>query len=184
MHMKRAAFAAAALVALAACDGVPYAPKWNIDVFFPIKYPDVQLAQVSGVVPPFNVTFTAPTDSQNVSDATREILDKDLDSLKAEVVFSTATNITGTMDLSISANRAFLFSTNPAQAVTVTVPVRVTAGDTTRLQVNTALFKNAQKLYTQSRGTVRSASASTLTMGPSDRISVGVDLTANIKMSK
>jgi hypothetical protein len=184
MRMSRVIIAGLALAAATACDGLPYAPKWNVDVFFPIKYPDVQLSQVSGIVPPFSVTFTTPADSQNVSDATREILQKDLDTLKAEVVFSTTTNITGTLNISISPNRAFLFSTNPAQAVTIAVPVRVTPGDTTRLLINTGLLKNAQKIYTQSSGNIRSNSATTITMGPNDKLSVGVDLTANIKMSK
>ena len=184
MRVSSVVVAGLALVVLAACDGLPYAPKWNVDVYFPIRYPDIQLSQVSGVIPPFNVTFTTPADSQNVTDGTREILDKDLDSLKAEVVFTTTTNITGSIDISISPNRAFLFSNLPTQAVTVTVPVRVTPGDTTRLVVNANLFKSAQKLYTQTKGTLRSASATAIAMGPNDKITIGVDLTANIKMSK
>jgi hypothetical protein len=186
MRMRHAALLAVLMFTFGACE-IPFAPKWNVDLFFPVKYPDVQLTQYAGpggVIPPVNVTFTAPADSDDVSDATREIFDKDIDSLKAEVVFANTTNIAGNLDISIAANRAFLFSTNAAQAVTVSIPIRVTSGDTTRVQVNTSLFKSAQRLYTQTRGTMRSNTGAILVVGATDKLSLAVDLTASIKVSK
>ena len=59
MRFRHAGCAVALLFGVAACDALPYAPKWNVDVFFPIKYPDVQLSQVAAVVPPFTATMTA-----------------------------------------------------------------------------------------------------------------------------
>jgi hypothetical protein len=29
-----------ALLLLAACTAPPFAPKWNVDLFFPLRYPD------------------------------------------------------------------------------------------------------------------------------------------------
>ena len=184
MRMRHAVLLTIALLTTGACD-IPYAPKWNVDVFFPIRYPDVQLAQYGSFVPNFNVTYTTPVDSQNVSDATRQIFDEEIDTLKADVIFANTTNITGTLDISIAAVRSNLFSTNSALAVTVTVPIRITPGDTTRLSpVNTNLFKQATRLYTQSRATMRSATGTPLALTANDRLSVGIDLTASVKMSK
>lgn len=185
MRIKRAALFAVAFIALAACE-VPLAPKWNVDVFFPIKYPDVPLANYAGpggIIPTTNTNFTTPADSDDVSDATRQVFDQDIDTLKAAVIFSNTANLTGTMDISIAALKANLFSANTSQAVTVTVPIKVTAGDTTRVTVNTTLFKNAQKLYTQTRGTMRAAS-SPIVVTSTDKLTLGVDLTANVKFSK
>src|SRR2546430_2948726 len=111
----------------AACSGVPFAPKWNVDVYFPLRSPDVALQQYTMVIPPSNVSFTTAMDSDVVSSGTRQILDEDIDSLKADVIFSTQTNIAGTLDVSIAPAKANLFSVNPALALTVTIPLRVTA---------------------------------------------------------
>ena len=135
------------------------------------------------VIPPSNVSFTTAMDSDVVSSGTRQILDEDIDSLKADVIFSTQTNIAGTLDVSIAPAKANLFSVNPALALTVTIPLRVTAGDTSHVTVNIGLFKQANVLYTQSRATVRSNSGF-LTVGPSDKLTLRVDLTANVKLSK
>jgi hypothetical protein len=183
MRTKHAALLAAAL--FLACS-LPLAPRWNVDVFFPIKYPDVQLSQYAGpggVIPNVNTNFTTPADSSPVSAATRQVFDQDIDTLKAAVIFANTANLTGSMDISIAALKANLFSANPAQAVTVTIPIRVTTGDTARVTVNTTLFKNAQTLYTQTRGTMRAASGP-IVVTPSDKLTLGVDLTANVKFSK
>jgi len=177
----------AALLLFAACE-VPLAPKWNVDLFFPIKYPDVALSQYAGpggVIPTTTVTFTTPADSDAVSDATRQIFEEDIDSLKAEVILANSANITGSMDISIAASRFNLFSTNPALAVTVTLPIRVTAGDTVRIpNVNTTLFQQAQALFTQTRGSMRAAGGAPIFVTANDKLSLGVDLTANVKFSK
>lgn len=181
--MKPAALGVATALLVLGCDNLS-APKWNADIFFPIKYPDVQLNQYGPAVPPSNVTFTSPVDSQTVSDATREIFDRNIDTLRAEVILATSTNITGTLELTISNNRAFLFSTLPTQAATLSVPIRVTAGDTTRFTLNTTLFRTAQKLYTQSRATMRSSTGGIVPLSAADKLSVGVNLTASLRVSQ
>jgi len=183
MRLRNAAFGVAAAILVWGCDNLS-APKWNADVYFPIRYPDVQLSQYGAAVPPTTVTFTSPVDSQTVSDATREIFDRDIDTLRAEVVVATSTNITGTLDISITNNRAFLFSSLPSQAATLSVPIRVTAGDTTRFTVNTVLFRSAQKLYTQSRATMRSTTGGLVPLTSADKLSVGVNLTASMRVSQ
>jgi hypothetical protein len=182
MRMRHAALGVAALL-ITACE-VPLAPKWNVDVFFPIKYPDVQLSQYGSTIPPFDVTFTFPVDSDAVSDATRQIFDEQIDTLKADVILANSTNIVGTLTVSIAASQANLFSTNSALAVTVNKNILVTAGDTTRQVVNTDLFKNATKLYTRTRITMRSATGAPLVVTANDKVTLGVDLTANVKLSK
>jgi hypothetical protein len=183
MPLRQVLLVAAAAACAQACE-VPYAPKWNVDVFFPIRYPDVPLSQFGPTIPPFSITFTTPADSDAVSDATRQILDQDIDSLRADFIFQNATNVRDSITVSVSPNRAFLFSTNPAQAVTVTIQLRVTAGDTIRRTVNPALFKTAQTLYTQTRGSIRSGTGGLLPVGANDVFRLGVDLTANVRMSK
>jgi hypothetical protein len=185
MRTKRAALLAAIFLAMAGCS-VPLAPKWNVDVFFPIRYPDVQLSQYAGpggVIPPVTITFTTPADSDNVSDATRQVFDQDIDTLKAKVILVNTADLTGSLTVSIAAVKSNLFSANPNLAVTVTMPLRVTAGDTIPVTVNTTLFKSAQKLYTQTSGSMR-ASNTSIVVTPSDKLQLGVDLTANIKFSK
>ena len=102
MRIKHAALFAVA--SILACS-VPLAPRWNVDVFFPIKYPDVQLANYApgGIIPTTNTNFTTPADSSAVSDATRQVFDQDIDTLKAAVIFSNSANLTGSMDISIAA---------------------------------------------------------------------------------
>ena len=75
-------------------------------------------------------------------------------------------------------------STVPTQAATLSVPIRVTAGDTARFTVNTALFRTAQKLYTQSRATMRSSTGGVVPLGAADKLSVGVNLTASMRVSQ
>jgi hypothetical protein len=184
MRMRSAALFAVALLTFGACE-IPNAPKWNIDVFFPIRYPDVQLSQYGAAIPPFDVTYTFPVDSQNVSNATRQIFDEEIDSLKADVILANTTNIAGTLTVSIAASRSNLFSSNATLAVTVPILLKVTAGDTTRIPaINTTLFRQATKIYTQTRVTMRSATGAPLGLTANDKLSIGVDLTANVKMSK
>ena len=183
MRLRNAALGVAAAILVCGCDNLS-APRWNVDVFFPIRYPDVQLNQYGPAVPPSNVTFTSPVDSQTVAGATKEVLDRDIDTLRAAVVLATSTNITGTLDLTITNNKAFLFSTVPTQAATFTVPIRVTAGDTTRFTVNTVLFRTAQKLYTQSRATMRSSTGGLVPLSSADKLSVAVNFTASMRVSQ
>ncbi len=188
MRITRAALLAVTLFSLGACE-VPGAPKWDIDLYFPIKYPDIPLSTfaVGGTILPGNIAFTTPVDSSDISDATLEILDQELTALTAEVIFSNQTNVAGNLEISMSPNRAFLFSSNPAQAVTFNInPLHITpaAGDTTRITVLRTLFNNASKIYTQSRGNIRSGTGAPLPVSASNRFTLGVDLTATIPFSK
>ncbi len=188
MRMKYAAVLAATLFTAAACE-IPLAPKWNIDVFFPLKYPDVQLSQYAGpggVIPTTPTAFTTPADSDDVADATAQVLDQDIASIKADLIFINQTNVLGNLRISLAPNRLALNSTNPAQAVTVTIPLHITpaTGDTIHVNVNPDLFANANKIYTQSSGDMRSGTGGLLIVGPTDRFRISVDLTANVPFSK
>jgi len=174
-----------AALALAACE-VPFAPKWNVDVLFPLQYPDVVLqSQVpGGLLPTTNVSFTAPVDSQDVSDALEQIREQEIDTLRAAVILVNAAPITGTIEISLASQRAALFSGNGPTAVTVSLPIRVTAGDTARVTIDPGVLQNASRLYFQTRGTMRSNTGAILVLTPADRFSLGVNLTANVKFSK
>jgi hypothetical protein len=185
MKTRIAAAPLAALLALAACE-VPLAPKWNIDVLFPLQYPDVILQnQVpGGLLPPTNVSFTAPVDSQDVVDALEEIQSQEIDTLRAAVILVNSGQITGTLEISVASVRAALFTGNGPTVATVSLPIRVTTGDTARVSINPGLLQNASRLYFQTRGTMRSNTGGVIALGPADRFSIGVNLTANVKFSK
>jgi hypothetical protein len=187
MRVRCAASWAASLILLgiAACQ-VPGAPKWNVDVYFPIKYPYVPWSQYApgGFIPTTTVSFQTPPDSQMVSSATQQVLSQDIDTLKADVILVNSANATGTITISIAAAQANLFSANPSLAVTATLPIRVTAGDTAHYTVSTTLFQQAQKLFTETKATVKSGGATPTPVSAKDSLGISVDLTANVKFSK
>jgi len=185
MRIRTAAASFAALLSLSACEDIPFAPKWNIDLLFPLQYPDVVLQdQVpGGLLPPTDVNFTAPVDSQDVEDALEEIREQDIDTLRAAVILVNSADIEGTLNISVASVRSALFTGNGPTVVTVSMPIRVTAGDTVRVTISPSLLQNASRLYFQTGGTMRSR-AGVIVLGPTDRFSIGVNLTANVKFSQ
>ena len=187
MRIRRAASMAASvfLLGITACQ-VPGAPTWNVDVFFPIKYPYVAWSQYApgGFIPTSTITFQTSPDSQAVSSSTQQVFSQNIDTLKADVILVNSANATGTITISIAASQANLFSANPSLAVTATLPIRVTAGDTSHYTVNTTLFQQAQKLYTETKASVKSGGATPTPVTAKDSLGISVDLTANVKFSK
>ena len=177
--------AAAFFLGLCACQ-VPGAPKWNVDVYFPIQYPYVPWSQYApgGFIPTTTVNFQTPPDSQMVSSTTQQVFSQDIDTLKADVILVNSANVTGNLTISIAGSKANLFSANPSLAVTATLPVRVTPGDTSHYTVNTTLFQQAQWLYTETKASVKSGGATPTPVSAKDSLGIGVNLTANVKFSK
>jgi hypothetical protein len=176
------------LAAVAACKDVPLAPKWNADLFFPIQFADVALGGTGGVapggiIPPVSVSDTSSIDSQDISGATKQILDEDVNSIKADVIFSNTVNLTGSIVISVSPNQFDLFSSDPSRALTVTIPVHQTAGDTLHTTANVNVFKNQNVLYSQSRTTV-ACGAGLCAVTSNDKLQIGVNLTANVAISQ
>ena len=195
-----------ALTAVAACTDVPLAPKWNADFYLPIQFADVVLGGPNGVspggiIPPANVSSTSPVGTQDVSGATKQILDENVNSITADVVFATSADLTGTIQISVSPNQADLFSTDPTRAFTTTVNIRKTAGDTSHVTANVNVFRTsaqtctfncnnnssggnaANTLYTQSKTTVACKSG-LCAVTASDKLELGVNLTVNVAVSK
>jgi hypothetical protein len=195
---------------VAACSNVPFAPTWSADFFLPIQFADVALGGPSGVapggvIPPVNVTSTSPVDSQDVSGATKQILDESVNSIGADVVFATSADLTGSVQISVSPNKADLFSTDPTKAMTTTVTIRKTAGDTSHVTANVSLFQSQNQtgtctincgnnsngpsavntLYSQSKTTVACRTGATCSgLTASDKLVLGVNLTVNVAVSK
>ncbi|MFQ5551565.1 MAG: hypothetical protein ACE5FJ_10055 [Gemmatimonadales bacterium] len=182
--MRRHLEVAIAVLAFVGCDAPGFAPTWNVEIFFPIAFPDVVLQDELPVpiLPPTEVDFTGTQETQDIDASTQEILSEDIEALSAEVVFSTPTNISGVLTISVANNPANLFSPIPNLALTVDVPLRRTPGDTITVQADVTLFKDATTLYFQSRGTARSGTGSPIAVGPDDVLRLGVNLTAEVRL--
>lgn len=173
------------LVALVACD-VPLAPKWNVDLFFPVDYPPVVLSDyaVGGQIPPGSVSFTTPYTTQNVQGATGQVLSEDLQAMSAEIILTNTLQVSGRLVVSIATTPGNLFSTTPGLALTDTITVPAAGTDTSHVAADLNLFRNAQTLYFQTKGTVASTSPSGTTVGPNDQVKIGINLFATVRLSK
>jgi hypothetical protein len=165
---------------LAACD--LSAPVWSADFFFPLDFPDLELADyaVGGVIPGVDVPFTTPVESQDITGLPETLLGDDLNALAVEVITTTTLNVTGTVELSISKEPAGLFQ--PGQAAVITIPV-ARGTDTTLTSMDPDVFRNAIALYFQTRGTVRGAAGGT-PVGPTDEVGFTVNLLVNYQVAK
>lgn len=189
--MRRLALSASALTLLgiAACH-VPMAPKWNADLFFPINYPDVALANFvpGGTVPPIAVAFNTPVQNQTVQGATQQVLtSQDLKSLSADIIIANSVNINGQIVMSVASNPAFLCggsSANPSQSLTVPINLTQTAGDTTHVVADLSVFQNASVLYYQTCASLQSPSAGGTTITAADSLSLAVNLFATVQVSR
>jgi hypothetical protein len=203
------------LAALAGCQDVPLAPKWNADFFLPIQFADVILGGPNGVapggiIPPANVTNTSTIGTQDVSGATKQVLDEDVNSINADVVFATTADLTGTIQISVSPNQADLFSADPTKALTTTITIRKTDGDTSHVSANVNVFRSSSQnsgagnntgnsgsgsntgnsggnannvLYSQSKTTVACRSG-LCPVSATDKLQLGVNLVVNVAVSK
>lgn len=173
------------LVGLAACD-VPLAPKWTVDITFPVDFPAVAVADyaVAGQIPSGSISFNGPVTTQDVQGATDQVLSEDLKSLHAEIVLVNDVQISGQIVISVASASGNLFSTYPGLALTDTITVRPTAGDTSYVTADLGLFQNAQTLYFQTKGTIASTSPSGTSVGPTDSLQVRMNLFATVQLSK
>jgi hypothetical protein len=174
---------ALALVSALACD-VPGAPTWSADLLLPLDYPDIVLSDyaVAGAVPDTDITFLTPIASQDVSGLTDQIFAENLNAISGELIYGTTINVTGTITATVAAQPTDLFSTDPARAVTVRLPFAA-GTDTVTVTADTALFHNAAVLYFQSSVTVRGAPGGT-PVSPTDRVTVDLNVIANVQISK
>ena len=181
--------------AVAACS-IPFGPQLNSDFFFPIQFADVVLGgnggvAPGGIIPPASVTSTSTVSTQQVTGATKQILDESVNSIKADIIFATSADLTGSIQISVAPNQANLFSSNPALALTTTIQIRKTAGDTSHVSTNVSVFQtssqsfgssggsSANVLYSQSKTTVACRSG-LCPVSATDKLQLGINLTVNV----
>ena len=206
----------AGLAFVAACTDVPLAPKWSADFFLPIQFADVQLGGAGGVAPGgvipsgIAVTSTSPVSTQKVDGATKQILDENVNAITADVVLATSVDLTGYVIISVAPDSNNLFSKNATLALTDSIPIRKTAGDTSHVTANVSLFQTQSQntgvctincgtntntssnnpnavntLYTRSKTSVACKSGSTCSgLTATDKLQLGVNLTVNLAVSK
>jgi hypothetical protein len=178
--MRLAARTGLLALLLAACD--ISAPVWDADYFFPLDFPDLELADyaVGGVIPDADVPFTTPVQSQDITGLPETLLGDDLNALTVEIIASTTVDVTGTIELSIAQSPDNLFQDGLSAIVAVPVPAGT---DTTAVAVDPAVVRNAIALYYQVRGTVRGAAGGT-TVGPDDEVGINVNLLVNFQVAR
>lgn len=201
---------ASGLAALAACDTGSLGPKWSANFYFPIQFADVQLGGAGGVAPGgtipsgFPVTSTSPVSKQTVDGATKQILDEDVNSITADIIFATSADLTGYVIISVAPDSNNLFSKNATLALTDSFPIRLTAGDTSHVNANVGVFQSssqtnnnfnnntggnssgasaANTLYTRSKTSV-ACRTGTCNVTASDHLQLGINLTVNVAVSK
>ena len=170
-----------------ACDS--FGPTWTVDLFVPIRYPDVQLADyaVGGVIPAVDLPFTSPQDFQDLDGLIDQVISEDLVAVQAEVLFANSSAVTGSIEISVAPNPANLFTATGTQAFTVTVPVQASSGDTITATINPAMLRTATgdavpRLYYQTRGTLRGAGGGT-PVGAGDALSLGINLILTVTVN-
>jgi hypothetical protein len=211
MRLRRvlAALSAAAAVAVAACD-VPFAPKWDADVYLPLSTQPVRLSQF---VPPApnNVILGGASLSisfvplvQDVAGPIRDVLknaESALDKCRSTAnpalmchvlaVTTTKTTAISAQDtLFVSPDSLGLYTARPGGIV---FPIPLAATDLARtdsLFLSTAQFgmlQNAaetdQGLWIQLRGRVSNPSASPVTITAADSIGIRLAATLRIRVS-
>lgn len=207
----------AGLAFVAACTDVPLAPKWSADFFLPIQFADVTLGGPTGVAAPTGgtipsgiaVTSTSPVSSQKVDGATKQILDESVNSITADVVLATNVDLVGYVIISVAPDSNNLFSTNASLALTDSIVIRKTAGDTSHVSANVSLFQTQSQntgtctincgtnnnsssnpnavntLYTRSKTSVACKAGSTCNgLTANDKLQLGVNLTVNVAVNK
>lgn len=181
MHRTLVRLGLLALPALAACD--LSAPVWDADYFFPVDYPDIQLADyaVAGQIPDADVPFTAPLtpQQQDITGLLEEFLSDRLNTLTVEIITETTTDVTAAATVSIAPTPTGLFL--PGQSATVDLAVSPGV-DTAVVQVDPELLRDAIALYFQTQGTLRGAPGGT-PVTAADRIRVNVNLLVNFQVS-
>jgi hypothetical protein len=211
MRLRRtlAPLSAAAAIAAVACD-VPFAPKWDADMYIPLSTQAIHLAD-SVPLPPLNVipgngSFRISFDPQ-VQDVTGPIHDvlKNVETDQAKcqstvtagltchvlaLTITKTTPIAAQDTLIVSPDLAGLTATSPGRIV---FPVPVLATDLTRtdsLFLSTAqiqMLQNAaetkQSLWIQLRGRVTNPSASPVTITAADSIGIKLAATLRVRVS-
>jgi hypothetical protein len=199
MRLRRALALAGAVAAAAfsACD-LPFAPKWDADMYLPLSTKSIYLnnAFPFGFIPPStsgSVSF--PPQQQDVSGAVKDVL-KNLvtDPTRALTVLTLTvgkhTAISARDTLFVAPDSASLTAPNPGRVV---FPIALLTTDTSVTQADTITLASIQMmqdaassqspLWIQMRGQVSNPGASPLTITQADSITIKLTVTARVAVS-
>jgi hypothetical protein len=173
-----------ALPALVACD--LSAPTWETELFFPVDYPDVQLADyaVLGQIPDVDLAFSSPVEQQDITGLLEELLSDDLTGLTLEIITESSAEVTASMTITIATSDSAAQGGGPtSSSQAVLVQLTATQGvDTTVVTADSELLRDAVALYYQTQGSLRGRPGGT-PVTATDRIRVDVNLLARYRIS-
>jgi hypothetical protein len=202
MHVRRALALASAVAAaaFAACKDVPFAPKWDADMFMPLSTKQIHLDSVFtlGVIPPAtsgNVSFKPLT--QDVAGPIGALLQK-LDTATANA--RTELTLTIRKRTAVSAIDTLFIAPDSASLTSpitgrIVFPVALAVADTLVTDSMAASLASIQMLYNaaantrmplwiQLRGKVTNPSASPVTITKADSLTIRLTVTARVAVSQ
>jgi hypothetical protein len=200
MRVRRALGLAGAVMAgaFAACKDIPFAPKWDADMYMPLSTKSIYLNQAFpiGFIPPNtsgNVSF--PPQQQDVGGAVKDVL-KNLvtDPTRAQTVLTLTvgkhTAISANDTLFVAPDSISLTAPNTGRVVfplgLATSDTSVTKGDTIALasiQMMQTAATNQTPLWIQMRGKVSNPSTGPVTITSADSITIKLTVTARVAVS-
>ncbi len=197
MRVRRALGLAGAVLAgaLAACKELPFAPRWDADMYLPLSTQAIHLNTFFpiGFVPggtSGNVSF--PPQQQDVGGAVKDILGNLVtDASRAQTILTLTvgkhTAVSTQDTLFVAPDQASLTTPNPSRIV---FPIAMALTDTLVSSVDTVsltaiqMLQNAANtqtpLWIQMRGQVRNPNAAPVTITQADSIAVNLTVTARV----
>ncbi len=201
MRVRRALGLAGAVLAgaFAACKDVPFAPRWDADMYMPLSTKSIYLnnAFPFGFIPPStsgNVSF--PPQQQDVTGAIKDVLTNLVtDPARAMTVLTltvgkhTAISANDTLFVAPDSAHLTLPSTSRVvfpivMATTDTLVTRVDTIPLASIQMMQTAANNKTPLWIQMRGQVSNPSASPVTITQADSITIKLTVTARVAVSK
>jgi hypothetical protein len=199
-----APLAAVAAIAVAACD-VPFAPKWDADMYIPLSSQPIRLSQFAAVIPGnSSVSVSFDPQVQDVTGPIHDVLknaESELDKCRSTtnpaltchvlaVTTTKTTPITAEDTLFVSPDSLGLYTTRPGGIV---FPITLAAADLTRtdslflspaqLGMLQSAAESEQDLWIQLRGLVTNPGASPVTITAADSIGVKLAATLRVRIS-
>ncbi len=201
MRVRRALGLAGAVLAgaFAACKDVPFAPKWDADMYLPLSTKSIYLNTFFpiGFIPgntSGNVSF--PPQQQDVSGAVKDVLTNLVtDPARAQTILTLTvgkhTAVSSSDTLYVAPDSASLYVPNTGRVV---FPLTLATTDTLVTQVDTIALASIQMMQTaannktplwiQMRGRVSNPSASPVTITAADSLTINLTVTARVAVSK
>ncbi len=201
MRLRRALGLAGALLAgaFAACKDIPFAPKWDADMYLPLSTKSIYLNSrfTLGFMPASSSdTISFPPQRQEVSGAIKDVLQNLVtDPARAQTILTltvgkhTAISVNDT--LFVAPDSASLYASVPSRVV---FPLAMAAADTSVTKADTIALASIQMMQTaadtqtplwvQMRGRVSNTSSGPVTITPADSINIQLTVTARVAVSK